>query len=355
MDEYRIDSHKLIFHISRVHDWLQGRNIYPIYMEASPAGSCNHRCTFCALDFMGYVPRFLDGEIFLKRLTELGKLGLKSMLYGGEGEVFLNKRMADFIRQGKAAGIDNAITTNGVLLKKDLAAEILPLTEWIKVSFNAGSAKTYAAVHRTRPEDYDLVLANLANAVEIKRAKGYSCTLGMQMILLPENRDEAVALAKTARDLGMNYLVIKPYSQHPQSKTQLYKDVKYTDDLQLGEELRQLNTPDFQVIFRGRTMQKWDKAEHPYCRCQALPFWSYIDAGGNVWGCSMYLNDERFLYGNIYENTFQEIWEGERRKKSLEWVLNELDPCQCRVNCRMDEINRYLWELKHPPMHVNFI
>lgn len=355
MDEYRIDSHKLIFHVLRVQEWLEGRTIYPIYMEVSPAGACNHRCTFCALDFIGYQPRFLDGTIFQRRLAELGKLGLKSILYGGEGEVLLNKWMPNFLRQGQAAGIDNAITTNGVLLTKDLAAEILPRTAWIKVSFNAGTARTYAAVHQTRPEDFDTVLANLADAVALKRAKGYSCTLGLQMILLPENRAEAATLAKIARDVGLDYLVIKPYSHHPRSLTRRYKDVNYTDDLDLGEQLRPFHTPTFQVIFRRRAMQKWDAGDRPYRRCQALPFWSYIDAGGNVWGCSAYLNDERFLYGNIHDSTFQEIWEGARRTKHLAWVASELDPCQCRVNCRMDEINRYLWELKNPPPHVNFI
>ena len=74
-----------------------------------------------------------------------------------------------------------------------------------------------------------------------------------------------------------------------------------------------------------------------------------------MWGCSAYLGDERFLYGNINESSFKEIWGGEKRKKSLEWVENKLDAGQCRVNCRMDEINRYLWDLKNPPEHVNFI
>ena len=86
-----------------------------------------------------------------------------------------------------------------------------------------------------------------------------------------------------------------------------------------------------------------------------LTNWTYIDAGGDVWGCSIYLGNQDFLYGNIYKNTFQEIWKGEKRKRSLEFVNEDLDICNCRVNCRMDEINRYLWELKNPPAHANFI
>ncbi len=87
----------------------------------------------------------------------------------------------------------------------------------------------------------------------------------------------------------------------------------------------------------------------------ALPFWSYIDAGGNVWGCSVYLGDERFKYGNIFENSYKDIWEGEKREESLKWVEKELKTTSCRVNCRMDEINQYLWNLSYPPDHVNFI
>lgn len=33
----------------------------------------------------------------------------------------------------------------------------------------------------------------------------------------------------------------------------------------------------------------------------------------------------------------------------------KLDTHKCRINCMMDEINRYPWELKHLPEHWNFI
>ena len=80
MDKYRIDSHKLIYHVPRVNDWLNGEITYPIYMEISPSGACNHRCTYCALDFMEYQQRYLDTNILKERLTEMGELGLKSVM-----------------------------------------------------------------------------------------------------------------------------------------------------------------------------------------------------------------------------------------------------------------------------------
>lgn len=354
-DKYRIDSHKLNYHPERLAAWRAGKLIYPLYMEISPIGSCNHRCRFCGLDFMGYNPRRLETPLIKERLTELGGLGLKSAMFAGEGEPFLHKNMAEIAVHAKDSGIDVAFTTNAVLLKPATAERILGVTSWIKVSFNAGTPETYARVHGTRAEDFATVVDNLSRAVEIRRTQGASCTLGMQILLLPENAAEVPTLARLARDIGLDYLVVKPYSQHPQSLTKEYGSIRYGDYADLAEELAGCETGGFSVIFRHNAMQVWDQGDKGYKRCLGLPFWSYIDAGGGVWGCSVYLGDERFLYGNIHEQTFREIWEGERRRASLAWVENELDPAQCRVNCRMDPVNRFLWELKNPPAHVNFI
>jgi len=338
-----------------VHDWLAGKTIYPIYMEVSPSGACNHRCLYCALDFMEYQPRYLDTGIFKDRLTELGQLGLKSIMYAGEGEPLLHKDLPEIIRHTHSSGIDAAITTNAVLLKAELAEKILPYTEWIKVSINAATPQTYALIHRTRQEDFAKVIENMTSAARIKQRLGCKCTLGVQIVLLPENSNEVTLLASIARDIGLDYLVVKPYSQHPQSITRRYEDIRYADYPHLADELEQFNTDTFAVIFRIRAMQKWDDAQRSYDRCLALPFWSYIDAGGNVWGCSIYLGDERLLYGNIYDSSFKQIWQGSRRAESLAWVENEFDVSQCRINCRMDEVNRYLWDLRRPVAHVNFI
>ncbi len=355
MDKFRIDGHKLLYHVPRVNDWMEGKNTYPIYMEISPAGNCNHRCVYCGLDFMKYQNRRLKTEVLRERLAELGRLGLKSIMYAGEGEPFLHPDMPLITELTRAAGIDPAFTTNGVLLDEARAARVLPVTSWIKVSINAGTKATYAAVHGCKEGDFDTVLGNMRRAAALRRATKVPCTLGMQILLLPENSREVTTLAGIARDIGMDYLVVKPYSQHPQSETTKYAGISYEQHAPLADELAAYDTKDFQVIFRMQAMRRWDAAGKRYGCCLALPFWSYIDAGGGVWGCSVYLSDDRFYYGSIYENTFEEIWTGERRMNSLAWVREKLDISQCRVNCRMDAVNQYLWELKNPPAHVNFI
>ncbi|MDA8078172.1 MAG: radical SAM protein [Nitrospiraceae bacterium] len=355
MDEFRIDSHKLMFHPREVARWLAGEEIFPIYLEISPSGACNHRCTFCALDFMEYQPRFLDTAVLRERISEMAGLGVKSIMYGGEGEPFLHRDIGDIIVYTKRSGIDVGITTNGVLFSRRLAEEIMTSVSWIKVSLNAGNAETYAKVHGTKAADFDRVMENLSAAVELNRKSRANCTLGVQMVLLPENAGTAEQLAETAKRIGLRYLVIKPYSQHLRSHTRRYAEVDYAGFSHLGDVLSRFNDDRFSVIFRERTMQKMKRTKRGYERCLALPFWAYIDSDGNVWGCSAFLGDEAFRYGSIREHTFEEIWRGQRRRQCMEMVATELDPEGCRMNCRMDEINLYLWELTHPSAHVNFI
>ena len=363
MDKYGIDSHKLVYHPQRVaqfldagESWEKAKSVYPIYIEVSPVGACNHRCTFCAVDYIGYKANMLDAESFSERLKEMGRLGIKSIMYAGEGEPLLHKKINEIVEATKVVGIDVSFTTNATVLNDEFIKRSLPLTSWIKVSMNAGTAETYAKVHQTKEKDFPRVINNLKKAVAEKKAKNLKCVIGAQSLLLPENAHEMEQLARICRDeIGLDYLVIKPYSQHMFSDTKVYENIDYTSSIGFGEQLRALSTDKFQVVFRENTMKKYIQTEARYSKCNATPFfWAYIMATGDVYSCSAYLLNDSFNLGNINTSSFQSIWTGEKRSNHIINMRN-LDISGCRLNCRMNKVNKYLDQVINKPEHGSFI
>lgn len=352
-DDFRIDSHKLIYHPERVAEWLRTGDVYPIYVEIAPSGTCNHRCVFCALDYMEYKPVFNDKDILLSNLREMAGKGIKSVMFAGEGEPLLNKDTPFLVNQTKSFGIDVAMTTNGVLFTEDVAETCLHSFSWIRFSVNAGTEDTYKSVHRGKTGDFEKVLSNIKNAVAIKKKKGISTTIGVQLLLIPENSDEPVILGKRLKEIGVDYFSIKPFSQHPKSISKIDPSFDYEKHMKLEQKLNELRSDDFNIVFRSNAMKKL-KIERRYDRCLGNPFWAYIDAKANVWACSAFLGDENFCFGSLKESSFVELWKGKKRHAFLK-KLEEMDVKECREICRLDEINMYLHQLKYPNAHVNFI
>lgn len=351
-EDIRMDSHKLIYHPETAARWLNGENIYPIEIEISPSGTCNHRCVFCAVDYIGYQPAFLDKEVILRDIRYMSRKSLKSVICSGEGEPLLNKDMPEIANAIKSCGVDVAMSTNGVLFTKEKIADCLGAFSWVRYSIASMEPESYHQIQQGNPDDLDRVKENLSEAVRFKRDRKLTTTLGVQCLLLPDNMRQLPCMAKALRDIGVDYLTVKPYSQHLHGKNQFQID--YGAMLDLEEQLREYATDDFSIYFRASAMKKVHH-EKCYKQCYGLPFMTHIDAKGNVWPCVAHIGTEGLCYGNIYEQPFEEIWEGQKRQEINERLYQMDINKVCREACRLDEINKYLDELKHPGRHVNFI
>ena len=104
---------------------------------------------------------------------------------------------------------------------------------------------------------------------------------------------------------------------------------------------------------------KWDKmasnGARGYDNCYGCAFLPQINGRGDFYNCGHFYGKEEFMYGNIVEQSFKDIINGDKYQRILTKVETEVDVHQCGRNCRQNEINEFLWKFKHPPEHVNFI
>ena len=73
---------------------------------------------------------------------------------------------------------------------------------------------------------------------------------------------------------------------------------------------------------------------------------------GNMYICSNQ-EHEKDIIGNIYKNSFMEIWHGDKRKKRIQQIRVE----ECPRGCRCDPLNEVIWDYLYPDklVHPNFI
>ena len=369
MDKFLIDSHKLMYHPDRVadlidakRDWSKHKKLRPIYAEISSSGACNHRCTFCSVDYIGYKKVFLDRQVLLRFFESSSKIGLKAVMFAGDGEPLLNPEIIDIVNDARLFNIDTSFTTNGVYITENFIEQALEKVSWIKVSLNAGDQDTYEKIHRTNKNDFNRVWTNLSKAVKAKDdSKGKIKTaLGVQSLILPDNIKSLDELAKRSRDTGLNYIVLKPYVHNVYMKQEGYNDIDYTEKQYkntLAELRSKYETSDFTVVARDNALAKLVGEQERYTTCWSTPaLWFYISGDGSVYGCGAHVGNPNFLLGNIKESPMSDIWESKSRQKCLDYVQDDLDLSSCRRTCRMDEVNAYLSRLiNNETDHVNFI
>ena len=338
-------------HPQRVAQWLEAdtwekaKKVYPVYWEITTSAACNHRCTFCSVDAIGYPAINIGVGEIAEATRDAHELGVKAVMYGGTGEPLLHKKINLIVEHAHESGMDQAFTTNGVLLDK---LKVPELCSWTKISLNAGTKESYAKIHQTKEEDWDKVWENIRSLVQRKG----TCAVGVQCVVLPENFGAMAQLAYHCRDAGVDYLVLKPYSQGTFSLVQ--RQINYQEMEDELQKVTQFSTPTFQVIYRENAVKR-EVAEHQYEKCLATPFmWVYSMADGRVFTCSAHLLDDRFCIGNLNQQSFQDIWEGEGRRKQWE-LMKEFDIHNCRKNCRQEVVNQYLDQVKHGVPHQNFI
>lgn len=353
-DPYKMDSHKLYWHPERVSQWLHGERIAPLYLDMGITRSCNISCSYCYYS----VPEHRSSEIIetpalVRFLQEAADIGVNAVGFLGDGEPMLHPGVYEAVAAGRAAGLDMALATNGVLLKEAGLEDFLAALSWIRFNVSAATPYTYSRVMGVDQRIFQRVRENIGRCVAMKRAKGLKLAIGIQMVLIPECLDDIVPFARMGQELGVDYAVVKQCAERADNGWSLTA-ADYEKNRHLLREAEALSSGDYMVII------KWGKIESGgvkrYDCCYGPEFLPQISGNGDLYCCGAFFNNPDFLIGNINRESFRELVAGERYAEVMGWVRESVNVRHdCGTSCRQNEINEYLWKLKHPPEHMNFI
>ncbi|QPJ65295.1 MAG: radical SAM protein [Candidatus Nitrohelix vancouverensis] len=361
-ERFRFDGHKMMHHLDRIQAWQNGEKFAPIHIDMGLTKFCNTACIYCYAVVQNMTKGAMIGrDALLNYVEDCGKLGVRSIGFIGDGEPTLNPTVYDATVLAAEVGVDTSMATNGLLLEMDRAHDLLKNMTWIRFNLSAGDAQGFKEVHQSRPESFDLLIEKIKELVRIKKENGYKCTLGLQMVLIPECYDQVLKEAELGAELGVDYFVIKHCSDSE------YKEigVDYSSYMGIQDMLKEaeaLSNKDYVVqvkwnkILAAGESDLYKNGYRKYDVCHGTPFLLQISGNGKIYPCGPFFNKERFYIGDLHKDSFFDIVMGDRYWEVHNDVVASVDVHKdCAIGCRQDYVNKFLWDLKNVPEHVNFI
>ncbi len=368
-----LDDHKLSYHFDRFQRWLNGDKIAPVSVDMALTRSCGAMCQFCYAMVQEPQERLAIKTVdALNLLDDFAEIGVKGVSLISDGESSLSPAYVPFIKHAADIGIDVGNATNAWAWGKDKVDEILPDLTWVRFTVAAGSPERYSEIMYKSSEEtqvFDNAMKNIKYAVELKKKLGLEVTLGIQMVLMPEFKDEIVPFAKLGVDLGVDYAVIK----HCSDDTEGSLGVDYTKYEALTDLLLEAESMSNE---KTKVIVKWSKIEEgndcTYTAMYGPQFLLQISGSGLVAPSGMFFNAKysKLHIGNFTEERFIDIFNSKEYDRVMNYITSErFDaktmmgslPIQHYLNKSIDnhrkgvELIKPMDIEKERPMHVNFL
>lgn len=366
-----LDSHKLSYHTDRVYAWEAGERIAPVSVDMSLTRACGAMCSFCyAMMQESQARSSIKTSHALNLLDDFATIGIRSVSLVSDGESTLSKAYVPFIQHAAELGIDVGNATNAWEWEPEKIEQVLPHLTWVRFTVAAGRPESYARIMYKGPEHtevFERAIKHIKYAVDLKKRNNLSVTLGIQMVLMPELKDEIIPFAQLGLDLGVDYAVIKHCSDDEQHTLGIdYSKYESMHDLLVQAE--SMSNDQTKVIVKWDKIKDGDKPS--YKRFYGPQFLLQISGSGLVAPSGMFFNARysKLHIGNFTEERFIDIWKSERYWRAMDYLASPAFdaqtmmgtlPIQHYVSVALDNhakgIRRIQPGLDPKPLHVNFL
>ena len=367
-----MDASKLGYHMDRVNAWAAGEKIAPIGVDMALTRACGAMCKFCYATMQEAQERPLIKTIdALNLLDDFAEIGIKAVELTSDGESTLSKAYVPFIQHAAELGIDVANATNGWELTPDKTDQVLPHLSWVRFTVAAGTPQRYAEIMykgKEHTQVFDRAMAHIRYAVELKKMLGLKVTLGIQMVLMPEFKDEIIPFTKLGLYLGVDFIMIKHCADDEQ-RTLGMDYAEYNNSMtQLLKQAEAMSTDDTKVIVKWNKINNGDTSS--YQRAYGPQFLLQLSGSGLVAPAGQFFNARysKFHIGNFTEERFIDIFKSPRYKRVMDYLASPSFDAETMMgtlphafyaNVALDRHAKGIELIKKPdgpePLHLNFI
>lgn len=347
VDPYRldVDGTKIGWYVDRVLAWQRGERIAPILVDLSWTRQCNAACVFCAA-----MTQASDGGGKITKqqafdfLSDCAEVGVKGVSLISDGESTVVPWYEESIEHGAKVGLKIGVGTNGVRLKRRVLERILPHISYLRFNFSAGDRHRYKHIMGLRDRDYDQVIQNVKDAMDIVRKNNYPCNVNLQMVTMPEFHDQILPLARLARELQPHYLVYKHCADSKDGMIGVdYK--KYDALYDTFKEAEAMSTKDFRVVVKWSRLK--DEGKRDYQKCFGPAFILQLSGNGLIAPCGQLFQEKyrKFHIANIARgDRFRDVVKSDRYWDVLRYLGSDEFNAQrnCGPNCLQTLSNSWL-------------
>ena len=274
----------------------------PYNVEAEISSFCNARCIYCAHSVKhGQYEGNMTEELFDKILFDMSEFPkkIKKLNLFGFGESLCHPKFPEMAAKAKKAGVADAIefTTNGLLITREKADDILAAgIDTIRISMQGINSEMYWKMCRVKM-DFDRFIDNLKYLYDHRgKTKIRIKIADIALKGIPDGEQKFIDCAGGVAD--------SVYVEHI---LPIYDGVKY-DEIDEGIKRDTIN---------GRMHVKQTKVNKV---CHRAFYRLRVRANGDVTAmCCDATRDVK--YGNIYDSSLKNIWQGDVHKNFLKMQL----------------------------------
>lgn len=309
----------------------------PVFAQIEITTHCNLRCAAClgVPGESGPSARKATNLSFdeFRRVME-GLPHVRWVCLNGIGEPLLNPELVNMIRYLSDAGIRVSFFTNATLLKGEIAERLVESgLDTLKFSIDAADPEVFGSIRRGA--SLEEVSRNIRDFATLVRDSGRPTPrLCVMTTVMKDNASEIPEIVELVHSLGVDELQLKrmiPWADALNASRVSKEELQSVNSARDTADRLHVNL-NVGPLLRDQLDGKRTQPREAAGNCKWPWTGTYITVDGRVTPCCNLFDPDRAGIGNVFDEDFEDIWNGTRLKQ-LRSELKRTLPKICRTAC----------------------